>query len=173
MRETLHKRIDARTHDLPVTTNNENALDIPAAAARNEILSMSVFCHGHPLAAIRERLTAQGVVTARDLRRIPSGSKVRVAGLLVIVHMPPTKSGKRVIFITLEDETGLLDAVMFPRAQKRSARSTLTSEIQTIEGRLQRQGKNGLSISVVVDRIIPYLSGSLSEVLERLAARNR
>ena len=140
----------------------------PAVRAHNEALSMSVFCHGHPLAAIRAALAAQGVVTARDLRRIPSGRKVRITGLLVIVHMPPTKSGKRVIFMTLEDETGLIDVVAFPKAQTHSARAMLTSEVQTIEGRLHRQGKDGISKSIILERVVPHLTGSLAEILEKM-----
>lgn len=126
---------------------------------------MSVFCSGHPLAVIRPLLAAAGVVTARDLRRIPSGRRVRVTGLQVIVHMPPTKSGKRVIFVTLEDETGLLDITVFPRAQVHSAQAILSSEVQTVEGRLQREGRNGLALSIVLDRVVPHLTGSLADIL--------
>ena len=140
----------------------------PAVITLNEARSMTVFCHAHPLAALRPRLAAAGIVTARDLRHIPSGRKVRVTGLLVIVHMPPTKSGKRVIFITLEDETGLFDVVAFPKAQVSSARAILTSEVQTVEGRLQRQGKNDLSTSIILERVIPRFTGSLSEILPRV-----
>ena len=129
--------------------------------------SMSVFCRTHPLAVLRRELSKQGVETARQLRGIPSGRKVRVSGLLVIVHTPPTKSGKRVIFLTLEDETGLWDAVVFPKAQKDFARIIYTSELLTVEGNLQRQGRNGLSISVVVEQVILPWSGLLSEFLHK------
>jgi error-prone DNA polymerase len=149
--------------DTPVNTRWED----PAATARKEALSMSVFCRGHPLAPLRPVLAEEGIVTAKDLRRLPSGSKVRVTGLLVIVHMPPTKSGKRVIFVTLEDETGLMDVVLFPKAQANAAKPVLTSEVQTIEGILKRDGKNGRSVSVVVRRILPRFTGSLCDLLER------
>ena len=131
---------------------------------QNESHSMTVFCHGHPLEKLRPVLAEEGVSTAKELRRLPSGSRVRVTGLLVIIHMPPTKSGKRVIFITLEDETGLIDMVVFPRTQERYAQAVLNSEVQTVEGKLQRKGKNGLSISIVTERIIPHLTGSLREL---------
>lgn len=140
--------------------------------AFREASSMSVFCRDHPLAGLRYWLAAHGVVTARDLRRIPSGSRVVVTGILVIMHTPPTKSGKRVMFITMEDETGLLDVVVFPKAQTHFARHILTSEVLTVEGRLQRQGQNGLSISIVMERLILSLSGSLSKFLTRSHASN-
>lgn len=130
---------------------------------------MSVFCSGHPLAVLRPRLVEEGIVTAKELRRIPSGSRVRVTGLLVIVHTPPTRSGKRVMFITMEDETGLMDLVMFPKAQQDCARPILTSEVVTVEGRLQREGKNGVSILIVVKQVIPGWTGSLADCKGRLS----
>jgi len=151
-------------------TNNIHA---SAVRVRNEGLSMSVSCHGHPLAVLRSRLADQGIVTARDLRRIPTNTRVRVTGLPVLVHTPPTKSGKRVMFITMEDETGLMDLVAFPKAQKDSARAIYTSQVLTLEGRLQRRGKRGLSISVVVDKVITRLSGALSDLLYSAIPKER
>jgi DNA polymerase III alpha subunit len=145
--------------------HNHNSIHPWDVRIRNEDISMSVSCHGHPLSVLRPRLADQGIVTARDLRRIPTDTRVRVTGLPVIIHTPPTKSGKRVMFITMEDETGLMDLVAFPKAQKRAARAIYTSQVLTLEGRLQRQGEKGLSISVVVDRVIASLSGSLSDFL--------
>lgn len=146
---------------------------IPAARIWKEASSMSVFCSGHPLAPLRPRLAAEGIVTASELRRIPSGSRVRVTGLLVIVHTPPTRSGKRVMFITMEDETGIMDLVMFPKAQAEYARPLLTSELVTAEGMLQRQGKNGISISIVAETLILPLSGSLSDLLVKMGRERR
>jgi DNA polymerase III alpha subunit len=136
-----------------------------AAIVRNELNAMSVFCRDHPLTPLRPVLARHGIVTAKDLRRIPSGRRVRVTGLLTLVHMPPTKSGKRVIFITMEDETGLIDVVAFPDSQKGYARALLTSEVQSIEGKLHRQGKNGISVSIVLNKVIPHLTGSLADML--------
>jgi DNA polymerase III alpha subunit len=70
-----------------------------------------------------------------------------------------------VMFITMEDETGLVDVVMFPDAQVHAAKPVLTSEIVTVEGKLQREGRNGCSISIVVERVIPAWTGMLSEFL--------
>lgn len=91
--------------------------------AFNEAASMSVFCKDHPLAVFRQRLAAAGIVRAGDLRRIRSNSRVRVTGVLVIVHTPPTRSGKRVMFITIEDETGIMDLVMFPNAAEKMGKA--------------------------------------------------
>jgi error-prone DNA polymerase len=130
-----------------------------------EAMSMSVFCHAHPLTSLRNILRKQNVVTSSNLRRIPSGSKVRVSGMLILVHTPPTKSGKRVMFLTLEDETGVFEVVVFSKAQDRFARIILTSEVLTLEGRLQRQGPTGLAISIIMEKVLVGLCGSLVKLL--------
>ncbi|MGO8878472.1 MAG: OB-fold nucleic acid binding domain-containing protein [Desulfomonilaceae bacterium] len=143
-----------------------------------EVMSMSVYCHAHPLTSLRNGLRKQNVVTSGDLRRMPTGATVRVSGMVIIVHTPPTKSGKRVMFLTLEDEAGLLDVVVFSKTQSRFAKLILTSEVLTLEGRLQRKGPGGLSISIVMSRTLIGLSGSLAKLLAnvmkvRLLARKK
>ncbi len=133
----------------------------------NERVSMNVYCDVHPLSVLRRRLTQDRFVTAASLRSIPSGRRVKVAGIMVIIHTPPTKSGKRVQFITLEDETGLIDAVAFPNTQERCARTILTSEVLAVQGRLHRQGKMGVSVSIVIERVLAPWSGSLVKLLEK------
>lgn len=132
-----------------------------------EAVSMTVFCTSHPLVPLRNILKKQNIITAGQLRRLPHNSKVRVSGMVIIVHTPPTKSGQRVMFLTLEDETGLFDVVVFARTQERFARTILQSEVLTLEGRLHRQGKLGKSISVVMERCLLSLSGSLLKLLGR------
>jgi DNA polymerase III alpha subunit len=98
--------------------------------------------------------------------------------MVIIVHTPPTKPGKRVMFLTLEDEMGLLDVVVFPKTQSRFAKLILTSEVLTLEGKLQRKGPGGLAISIVMSRALIGLSGSLAKLLAnvmkvRLLARKK
>jgi error-prone DNA polymerase len=130
-----------------------------------EAMTMSIFCHAHPLASLRTVLRKQKVVTSSNLRRMPSGSSVRISGMVIIVHTPPTKSGKRVMFLTLEDEEGLLDVVVFSKVQERFARIILTSEVLTLEGRLQRKGPTGLAISVIMEKALVGLCGPLTKLL--------
>ncbi len=134
--------------------------------AYNEAISMKVFCHAHPLSTLRPMLARDNIIRAIDLRRLPSGSIVRIIGLLVIVHTPPTKSVKRFMFLTLGDETGLLDVVVFPNAQKGFAKTILTSEVLAIQGKLQKQGPKGISISIVMERALKAWSGRLDKFLK-------
>jgi DNA polymerase III alpha subunit len=140
--------------------------EFSSAKAYDEASSMSVYCSGHPLSVLRPSLAADGIVTGKDLRRLPSGCRVRVTGILIIVHTPPTRSGKRVMFITMEDETGLVDLVLFPKVQAHAAQPILTSEVVTVEGVLKREGKDGLSISIAVEKVIPKWTGLLKDFLK-------
>jgi error-prone DNA polymerase len=130
-----------------------------------EAMSMSIFCHAHPLTSLRNILRKQNVVYSSHLRRMPSGSRVRISGMLILVHTPPTKSGKRVMFLTLEDEMGLFEVVVFSKAQDRFAKLILASEVLTLEGRLQRQGPTGLAISIVMEKALVGLCGPLTKLL--------
>lgn len=131
----------------------------------NEYISMKVFCHAHPLSALRPSLYKDNIIKATDLRRLPTGSIVRVVGLLIIVHTPPTKSGKRVMFLTMEDETGLMDVVVFPKTQKGFARTILTSQVLAVQGKLQKQGVGGKSMSIIMEKAIKNWSGNLHDFL--------
>ena len=130
-----------------------------------EAMTMRFFCHAHPLTSLRNILRKQKVVTSSNLRRMRSGATVRVSGLVILVHTPPTKSRKRVMFLTLEDEAGLFEVVVFSKAQDRFAKLILTSEVLTLEGRLQRQGPTGLAISVIMEKALVGLCGSLVKLL--------
>lgn len=133
---------------------------------RNEVNTMKIFCHAHPLAAVRPVLNKRGIIKASDLRRLRTDEMVRLTGLQIIYHTPPTRSGKRVMFLTLEDESGLFDVVVFENVQKRFARTILTSQVLTLEGKLQRRGVNGKAISIIMRRISLGLSGSLNKLLD-------
>lgn len=130
-----------------------------------EAQTMEVFCKAHPLDVLRPRLRSHRILPSRALREIPSGRRVRVAGLMILVHTPPTRSGRRVMFVTMEDETGLLDLVVFPEAQTRWARAILTSEVLAAEGVLKREGRGGRSLSIVLERVLPRFSGPLGALL--------
>ena len=140
-----------------------------AARALSDARSTIVFCREHPLAAMRARLDAAGFHTAAQLRRLEHGTAIRVAGMNVMINTPPTRSGRRMMFVTIEDETGLIDLTVFEDLQARSAKAIMTSQILAVEGVLQREGRLGRSITVTVHRVLPVWSGALTELLAPLA----
>ena len=136
-----------------------------AMEVMSEYRSMTVFCRRHPLAPLRPMLSANGYVTAARLDSLPDGRKVKVAGRIVIVHTPPSRNNARVMFVTIEDETGLVDVVVFPDVQAVWARQILTAEILGLEGTLSRAGYEGKSKSIQAERILPQFTGSLTDLL--------
>ena len=109
---------------------------------------LTVNVRSHPLAPFREELRKAGFVTSRELRRMPNGARVKVAGRVILVHTPLTRSGVRVMFITAEDEFGLVDMVLFPDRQKGYARTVLLNPLCTFEGKVRREGRRKVSLTL-------------------------
>jgi len=120
-----------------------------------------VGAYDHPMKFLRPVFEKRGFLSALELRQKPQGRKVRVAGLLVMIHTPPTRSGRRVMFVTLEDETGLIDLAVFENVQRYWAREILSGGLLSFEGILQKEGKGGRSVSIVARRLVRNLSGPL------------
>lgn len=104
----------------------------------------------HPLIAFKRNLDKIERVKSSELSAISEGKTVKVAGVKVILHTPPTKSGQRVIFLTLEDEEGLIDVTVFPSAQKLYASNIFEEDILLIEGYVQ---KHGFAVSLIANRV--------------------
>ncbi len=101
-------------------------------------LNLKVYTRTHPLEVLRPYLDALGFVKASDLARIPHDTEVLVAGLVVLIHNPPIKSGERVMFVTLEDETGLIDLVIPPESLKECAEEVVFHSIAFLRGKVEK-----------------------------------
>jgi len=106
----------------------------------------------HLLAYLRPRLAAAGFVTSAGLDRVASGRRVKVAGLPVRPHRPPTRSGRTVVFLSLEDEKGLIDVTVFERIYQVCGRLLFSDPCPplAVEGRVERRGK---AVSVIARRV--------------------
>jgi error-prone DNA polymerase len=93
----------------------------------------------HPLALLRDTLRAQRLVTAAELRTFPHGRLTRAAGLVIGRQRPGTASG--VTFLTLEDETGQINVVVWRDLGERQRRELLGSRLLAVYGVLERQGE--------------------------------
>jgi error-prone DNA polymerase len=92
----------------------------------------------HPLELLRAELEAVGAVSADSLLHIRDGKRVTVAGLALVRQRPGTASG--VIFITLEDETGVANLVVWPRTFERFRSVVMAARLIKVTGKLQREG---------------------------------
>jgi len=91
----------------------------------------------HPLALLREKLNEQHLVTAEQINTSPQGRRARVAGLVVTRQRPGTASG--VVFITLEDETGVVNVVVWGKLAQRQRRVLLESQLLLVNGEVQTE----------------------------------
>jgi error-prone DNA polymerase len=91
-------------------------------------------------------LAALGATRARDLLGCRSGQQVVVAGVKVATQTPPIRSGRRVVFVTLDDATGPLDATFFEDAQVGYATTLFHSWLLVIRGTVRRTGPRGVSL---------------------------
>ena len=141
----------------------EPAVELPEMPLGEEIVSdyasLRLTLRAHPLALLREALTEAGITPAATLADVPAGRRVAVAGLVLVRQRPG--SAKGVIFATLEDETGLANAIIWPPVFERYRRAVLGSTLLRIDGILQREG---IVIHTIARRV-----ADLSHLLTTLA----
>lgn len=103
---------------------------------------------GHPLGPLREELRQQGLRSAVELRQCKNGQRVNVAGLAICRQRPGTASG--VLFMTLEDETGLVNLIVWPQIFERQRTFVTTNSFLAVVGKLQVQ--DNVVIHVIAQR---------------------
>lgn len=93
----------------------------------------------HPVALLRERLSRQRMSSAAELKSLPHGRIARVTGLVTGRQRPGTASG--VTFVTLEDETGMINVIVWRDLAERQRKELLRSSLLTVYGTLEREGE--------------------------------
>ncbi|MCB4918981.1 error-prone DNA polymerase [Brucella intermedia] len=121
---------------------------------------------GHPLQYLREGLAAEGVSTCRAVQEGADGRRMKVAGVVTVRQRPG--SAKGVVFLTIEDETGIANIVVWPKIMKAFRREVMGARLIHIEGRIQRspEGVVHLVAAKLQDR-----SAALIEMSGREAQR--
>ena len=133
---------DERPVHLPATTLGEHVV--------HDYATISLSLKAHPMAFFRDELASQGVISSAehwDEQR--KGSYVRVAGLVLVRQQPGTAKG--VIFITLEDETGIVNIVVWPKVFAKNRRTVMTAQFLEVRGKIEREG---LVIHVIANELI-------------------
>ncbi|GAB7107367.1 DNA polymerase III subunit alpha [Streptomyces phaeofaciens JCM 4814] len=111
-----------------------------------ELGVLSMDASRHLMDDHREFLRELGVVSARRLREARHGETVLVAGAKAATQTPPVRSGKRVIFTTLDDGTGLVDLAFFDDSHDACAHTVFHSWLLLVRGVVQRRGPRSLSV---------------------------
>jgi error-prone DNA polymerase len=105
----------------------------------------------HPVSFVREQLTSLRVTSSAALKTKKNGDQVKVAGLVLVRQRPGTASG--ICFITIEDETGCANLVVFEKLFNQFRPEILQSSLLMVEGKLQIEGE---VIHVIVSRCFNY-----------------
>jgi error-prone DNA polymerase len=140
---------------LPVPTEGQNLVA--------DYRSIGLTLGRHPLALLRSLFSSREVFTASQLRSLPHENPVSVAGLVTMRQRPGTASG--VTFVTLEDDTGYVNLIVWKRIGVQYRRELLHSRLLEAEGYLQREGE---VLHVIVERL-----HDRSAWLGRLTTRSR
>ena len=122
---------------------NEDLLELPPAPEGEEIVfdyaSLGLTLRRHPLALLRARLDAGRLLTAAQLNELPNGRSVRYGGIVTLRQQPETANGT--IFVSLEDETGVVQVICWKSLRERQREVLLKSRLLVVHGIWQREGE--------------------------------
>ena len=140
---------------LPVPAEGENLVA--------DYATLGLTLGRHPLSLLRNRLNRLGLLDAARIGELSHGDRVRTAGLVINRQRPSTASG--VIFMTLEDETGHINVVLWPWVAEQQRIEALRARLLIINGTIEREGE---VIHVVAGKLEDH-----SQMLGRLLTRSR
>lgn len=149
----------------------EPTLDLPAAHEGEEVLfdyaSVGLTLRQHPLALLRPRLARWRLQTAAQLRDLPSGQEVRACGIVTVRQRPGTAKG--VVFVTLEDETGSVNVIVWPAVREKQRAQLLHSRLLAVYGEWQRDDENDGQVRHLIAKHLQ----DLTPLMGRLATASR
>jgi error-prone DNA polymerase len=158
--ETL--AVDERTClDIPALPGVMPALKLPTEGEQivSDYEALGLTLRRHPLALLRDRLSKRRIRSAAEVAEARNGQLIRAAGIVTCRQRPATASG--VIFVTLEDETGYVNLIVWNDLAERQRRELLSSRLLAVMGEVQREGR--------VVHILARRLEDLSPMLGRLA----
>ena len=149
----------------------EDWLELPAASEGAEVVfdyaAIGLTLRSHPLALLREQLRPMRLQTADQLREQPDGRLVRACGLVVMRQQPQTAKG--VVFVTLEDETGSVNVIVWKSLREKQRSELLHSRLMAVYGVWQRDMASGGEVRhLIAKRLV-----NLTPLLGGLASHSR
>jgi len=146
---------------------HEDLLSLPCAPEGEEIVfdyaALGLSLRRHPLALLRAKLDQQRLMSAQALRQRPHGVLARACGIVTVRQQPPTAGGT--VFVTLEDETGTVNVVVWKSLRDRQRQPLLSARLLAVHGVWQSQGG--------VQHLIAHHLRDLTPLLGRLATDSR
>lgn len=145
-------------HDAVV---DEDFLELPQALEGEEVVhdyeTVGLTLRSHPMLLLRPALNERKLARAVDLDEVPNGRFVRYAGIVTVRQQPETAKG--VVFISLEDETGNVQVIVWPTLKEKQRPEVLRARLLAVYGQWQRQdGVKNLIAHKLAD-LTPLLGG--------------
>ncbi len=159
----------------PNVTDLEPAVALPSLTLGEQVVddyaSFAMSLRSHPLALLRPALSAKGVAPSEVLKEARNDDLFVLAGLVLVRQRPGTASG--VVFVTIEDEHGIANLVVWPRVFDAHRRIVMGSRLLGVRGRVQREG---LVIHLVAEQLWDWSSdldriGEIDEAFKLTAGR--
>jgi len=152
---------EATKLELPAVAVAPPPLAVPTEGDEivGDYATMGLTLRRHPLALLRERLKKRSIRTATEVANSRNGQFIRAAGIVTCRQRPATASG--VIFVTLEDETGYVNLIVWNDLADRQRRELLGARLLAVSGEVQREGR--------VVHILARRFEDLSPLLGRIA----
>jgi error-prone DNA polymerase len=146
------KNVSSRAKPGHDTGGIEPPVTLPPMTAGREVVedyrSTGLSLRRHPVSFLRAGLNAQRIVRCADLATARDGQRLTVAGIVLVRQRPGSARG--VLFITIEDETGHANLIVWPSVFDRQRRLVLTASMLACRGKLQREGE---VIHVIADQL--------------------
>jgi error-prone DNA polymerase len=127
----------------PSESQTEAQVSLPLMGASENVVqdyaTTSLSLKAHPLSFIREQLRLLHILSTKEIEDVKGGALIKVAGLVLVRQRPGTAGG--VCFITIEDEEGVSNLVVFKGLFEKYRKEVLQSRLLMVEGKLQREGE--------------------------------
>lgn len=145
---------------------DETALALPAAGEGEEVTfdyaAVGLTLRSHPLQLLREVLSKQKLLTAAQMRDYPSGRLVRACGIVTARQQPQTAKG--VVFVTLEDETGSVNVIVWRSVKEQFRHVVYQSRLMAVYGVWQRDDESGGQVRHVVAKRVVDMTHLLGDL---------
>ena len=161
---------------LKAVPTHEAALALPDTPEGENILfdycATGLTLRRHPLALLRTRLAEKGLLNAAQLNALPDGQEVGACGIVVIRQQPSTAKGT--VFLTLEDETGPVNVIVWKSLRQAQRTEVLHARLLAVHGIWQRSEEEGAQVGFgVVRNLIASRLEDLTYLLGRLSTESR
>lgn len=151
--------------DEPVPEFEEAAVQLRAMTKGGNVVQdynhIGLTLRDHPVSFLRSDLASRSILSCRQANESKDGKYVQAAGMVLVRQRPGSASG--VVFVTVEDETGVLNVIVWPKVFEQFRRAVLGSTLMLITGYLQREGE----VVHLIARSIVDISHELSSIGDR------